>query len=231
MKRSLLVLLGLIAVAAAAACDGGDDDDDSSATPSPTNFVPVGCQIVWITQDPPGQSRYIDYYIVDAPVATWTNGSHVYSQGDATGATNVTGAFVDGFDLVNRVHDAAMVATAGDFSISGLDAANPLAAGNPVQFADSTGQTYFLLDTANNLGASQGTSGTGTFNGVWSQPDDPDVTEGAGTITIVFAGTSQTLGSDLTYALCYDEAAFAPRSAVERVREAGARAAEILRSR
>ncbi len=228
MKRALLISVALSTLAAVAACNGsGDDDDTGSPSPSPTSFVPVGCQIVWITQDPP----FIDYYIVDAPVAEWTNGTHFYSQGDVTGATNVTGGFVNDFDLVTRTEDAAAVATNGDFQISGLDAANPLAVGNAVNFADATAQQYFLLDTANNLSAPQGSSGTGSFAGTWSRPDDPNVTEGAGTITILFQGTSHILGSDLTYALCYDEAGFAPVSKTQRLREAGARAAQLLRSR
>lgn len=214
---------------AVAACSGGGDGGDGGPTPTPTAFVPVGCQIVWINRDPPGQSDVIDYYLVDGPASVWTTGTHAYQQGDPTGATNLTGAFVDDYHLPSGAIGQAMVATAGTFL---LTVESVGVTGSAVAFDDDTAQAYYLIDSAGNLAASQGTSGTGSFAGVWSAPDDPDVTEGSGTVEVLFQGTNLTVGQTSTYALCYDAgSSFAPLSREARIREAGARAAAILAGR
>ena len=231
--RCALLLLTMSALAAGvSACSGdGDDDDDTSPTPTLTPFEPTGCQIVWLTRDPPEQEQFVDYYLVDAPISSWITGEHNYYLGDPTGATNVSGAFVNDYDLVERTYAAAAFATSGEFSLV-VDSNDALAAGTSVSFDDPDYQEYFLLDTAGNLGMSVGATGSGSFDGVWSPPlPMSDVEEGSGTVTFAFFSTNLTLGADLAYAVCYDAGSFAPFTLDQKVKMAGDRAGALLRSR
>lgn len=224
--RLSLLALGLLC-ATVAACSGGGDDDDDGNTPDPGN--PTACQIVWVTRDPPAQTDFFDYYVVDAPVGTWATGDHNYFLGDTTGASNVTGAWVDGYDLVAREWAQAALATSGAFTLALDSGANPHAPGVGIDFDDATAQEYFLLGSSDELTVGIGDAGTGSFTGEWSNPGSPDVQEGSGTISIAYLGSDLTLGTDVAFAQCYGEAAFAPLSRVERVRLAGERAGELLR--
>ena len=199
---------------------GGDDDDDGT-------LDPVGCQIVWVTSDPPGQESTYDYYLVDGPLSLWTTGDHNYYQGDPEGTTNVTGAWVDDYDIVSREWAQAAVATSGTFSLvvgSGLEI------GGSVEFEDATDQDYFLLDPDNNLSTPLGASGTGTFIGEWSNPLSSDVEPGSGTVSFAFSSTAHTLGIDVAWAQCYEAGggAFAAESRIERIKKAGDRAGALL---
>jgi len=226
--RASLFVLALLSLSGIAACSGDDDDDDDN-TPAP--ITPTGCQIVWVTRDPPGQTDRFDYYVVDAPVGSWESGDEGYFIGDPTGVANVTGAWVDDYDLVDREWVQAAVATSGVFSLvlgtSGVAALEP---GLPVEFADSVEQAYFLLGSNDELTVSIGDAGTGTFDGEWSTPGSPDVEEGSGTITIAYLGSDLTLGVDVAFAQCYeDTAAFAPASRTAKIKNAGDRAGALLR--
>lgn len=228
--RLPMLLLVLAALAAgAAACSGGgdDDDDDDGNTPNPID--PTSCQMVWVTRDPPGQSNTFDYYLVDAPVSSWETGDESYYIGDPSGATNVTGAWVDGYDLVAREWDQAALATSGLFTLALSSSGDPLSPGAAVAFSDATTQDYYLLGANDELTSSIGPGGDGSFDGEWSTPGSPDVVEGSGTIAIAYLGTDLTLGVDVAFAQCYEAAAFAPLSRAERIRRAGDRAGELLR--
>lgn len=227
MTRTL-VRLCLLAFAFLSAACSGDDDDDDGATPEPID--PTGCQMVWVTRDPPEQTDTFDYYVVDAPVGSWESGDESYYVGDPTGAANVTGAWVDGYDLVEREWVQAAVATSGVFTLvlstSGDAALEP---GRSVAFDDTTAQSYFLLGSNDELTVSIGDSGTGSFDGEWSIPGSPDVEEGSGTVSIAYLGSDLTLGVDVAFAQCYEETAFAPVSRAETLRRAGDRAGSLLR--
>ena len=232
LKRLLLPALLLAALGAALpACSGGgdDDDDDDGGTNTPNPIDPTGCQIVWVTRDPPEQTDTIDYYVVDAPVTSWEDGDESYFQGDPSGATNVTGAWVDDYDLATREWVQAAVATSGQFQLVLGSGADPLAPGVSVAFDDAVDQEYFLLGPADELTTSIGPGGIGSFDGVWSTPGSPDVEEGTGTIAIAYMSSALTLGMDVAFAQCYEETAFAPPSRGERIRKAGDRAGALLR--
>ena len=224
--RLSLVTLGLLC-AAVAACSGGGDDDDDGNTPNPVD--PTSCQIVWVTRDPPAQTDFFDYYVVDGPLSTWSSGDHGYFLGDTTGATNVTGAWVDDYDLVAREWAQAALATSGVFTLTLGSGADPHAPGVSVEFEDATAQEYYLLGSSNELTIAIGDAGIGSFTGEWSVPGSPDISEGSGTINIAFLGSDLMLGLDVAFAQCYGDAAFAPLSRVERVRLAGERAGALLR--
>lgn len=226
-RRSLWVLLvtsGVMAVIASAC----SSSSSSAPTPTPTPFFPIACQVVWITNDPPTQDRTIDYYVVDAPVGSWvTNSSAQYAFGDT--AQGFEGGFVLRYDLVNGSSQGTAVATTGSF-VLGLTPAG-LAINAAVAFTGNSPQNYFALTSGGAPGASQGSSGIGIFVGLWSDPGSPDVTDGEGTVEILFSGTSFTLGNSLSYALCYSEGAtplFKPVNGT-RIKEAGRHAAKLLR--
>jgi hypothetical protein len=226
--RHSLLALALLGAAVAACSGGGGDDDDDGGTPDPGS--PTSCQIVWVTRDPPAQTDFFDYYVVDAPVASWETGDHSYFLGDTTGATNVTGAWVDDYDLVAREWTQAALATSGVFTLALGSGASPHAPGVAVDFDDATPQEYYLLGSSDELTTAIGEAGTGSFLGEWSAPGSPDVVEGSGTISIAHLGSDLTLGLDVAFAQCYgDASAFAPLSRIERVRLAGERAGELLR--
>lgn len=226
-----LVVLPLVTAVLSAACaaSDGDDDDASPHVPFPVPvasyvppIVPTACQIAWVTSDPPGQNGVIDYYVVDAPLSSWEPGDESYYQGDPSGVTNVSGAWVDDYDVVQREWAQAAVATSGVFQLGG----DPIANGAAIAFQDDVAQEYFLLDEADELSVSVGTGGTGAFAGVWSFYEP---VAGSGEIALAILGTNATLGTDVAYGLCYEAAAgFAPLSRAARLRQAGDRAAALL---
>ena len=226
-RRFLLLATLLSSMAVAAACTGDDDDDAGSPTPtgSATPFDPVSCQIVWVNRDPPTQTNIIDYYVVDAPIGTWVMGTAEYFQGDTTGLNNITGAFVNGYNIATDTEVEAMVATSGQFQLTLADTD----AGSPVSFSDLVAQEYFVIDSAANLAASQGNSGTGSFSGTWTPPDSTTVVPGSGTIGVLYHGSSLTMGQSVSYALCRDAGSSltAPTRA-QIVRAAGRRAGALL---
>lgn len=227
IRRLLLLATLLSSMAVAAACTGDDDDDGGSPTPtgSPTPFNAVGCQIVWVTRDPPTQSNIIDYYIVDAPIGTWVTGTAQFFQGDTTGVTNVTGAFQNDFNIATDDGVEAMAATSGDFRLTVADTN----AGSAVSFDDLVAQEYFVIDSANNFAESQGDSGTGSFSGTWTPPGSSTVVEGSGTIDVLYHGSSLVMGQTLSYALCYDAgSSFTTMSREQKIRAAGRRAGALL---
>jgi hypothetical protein len=228
MRRSLWLLVIALSVVAvvAAACSSSSS---SSPTPTPTPFHPIACQVVWITNDPPTQDQTIDYYVIDGPVGNWVADSSAQLSFGA--GTSQQGAFEGGFvlryNLVNGSNQGTAVATTGDFAI-GLDPLTGLTINNPIAITDNSSHDYFALTTAGVLGANEGSSGAGTFIGLWSDPDSPDVNAGGGTISILFSGTSFTLGNSLSYALCYVEGTTPLFTPQERIQEAGRRAAKHL---
>lgn len=226
MRRRARLLPSVVACAAIASACGSDGDGGGGDGPE---LEPVRCQIVWVTVDPPGQESTYDYYVVDAPVAHWvSSGTVSFDVSDPTGEDNVTGAWVDGFDVVSREWEQSAVATSGVFALTVSSSA--VAVGAPVEFSDESPQQYYLLDSAGNLTISLGASGTGTFIGEWSDPRSPDVVPGTGNVTITYLGSDMTLGIDSSWAQCFEEeVSFAPLSREERLRRAGDRASEILR--
>ena len=215
--------LGAAAIAAAACSGSKSKSAAGSPTPSPIVFNPTSCQVVWVTDQT--APNVIDYYVVDAPVSVWAAGTTTagFFQGDPSGATDVTGAYVRGFDVATQTRQAAMVATSGTFQIS-LASTNPIGAGQPVSELDSTPQDYFLLATNGALTVDEGASGTGSFDGQWSKPQDPNVTHGVGTVTVMFDGSSLIMGQSFSYALCYEKTAFAPQTLEQLLADVGARA-------
>ena len=226
LRSSWLLFAAALAGAAlaAAACSGGKSKSAAgSPTPSPIVFNATSCQVVWVTDET--APNVIDYYVIDAPVSVWAAGTSTagYFQGDPSGATDVTGAYVRGFDVATQKRQAAMVATSGTFQIS-LASSNPIGTGQPVSVLDASAQEYFLIATNGALTTDEGAGGTGSFDGQWSKPLDPNVTHGVGTMTVMFGGTSQILGQSFSYALCYEKTAFAPQTLEQLLSDAGARA-------
>ena len=182
---------------AAAACTGGGDDDDDGASPSPTPpFTADGCQIVWIDQIAGGPAGLVDVFLLDAPIAAWTVGTHAWG-GPATGR------FFRRYDLNTGDYDYRAVVTSGTYTM--IFAATT--AGNFVQFEDDTPQSLYLVDTAGQPSALAGTSATGTFDGFLSDPFAANVTPGQGDFSVMVGTTSFSLGGDLSYSVCYEGAA------------------------
>lgn len=223
------LLFAMLAAASTASCSGGGGDDGDGGSPTPTPGPVTSCQLLWVTRDPPGQSDVVDYYLVDAPLSSWVSGDEAFYLGDPDGITNVTGAWVDDYDLVDREWAQAALATSGVFTLTLTSGADRVAAGMPVGFEDVLPQAYYLLGPGGELTSSIGPGGTGTFDGVWSDPASADVEEGSGTITIAYFGSAMTLGVDLAYGKCYAaSSAFAPPAREETLRQAGDRAGALL---
>lgn len=230
-RNSLLALFALTATAVAvgsAACSSSAGGGGATPTPSVsgTPFTPARCQIVWMRRLPP--TSKIDYYVVDAPSGAFVSGTNSYFIGDSTGATNVEGAFVYHYDLVNGSNAGAAVASSGVFAVA-TGPTDPLKIGGTISFNDTTPQHYFTLSSAGLPVADQGSSGTGDFTGNWSDPGSPDTTPGIGTMHVLFMGSSFTLGGDLSYAECFEAAAFSAMTHEQRISAAGRRAADYLR--
>ncbi len=207
--RVLLSLAGTAAVAVACAGGNGDDDDTSSPTPTPVNVD--YCQIVWVTQEPPiavGTTTY-DIFLVDAPLGAWTTGTKSYG---VSAPGTFVGVFYDGRETDTGPARNAAVTTSGSF---GLVLANGTTTDAGVQWSDTSVQQFFALDqAAGTVGAFTGTGGTGSFDGVWSDPDTLPLTPGSGLVTVVWMGTSLQLGVQGSYARCYDRpTTFQSRSA------------------
>lgn len=201
-----LALLLVALAAAAVACTGSGDDDDV-ASPSPTPPLAAdGCEIVWVTNTTPGPNGLVDLWLVDVPIGSWTVGTHLYG--------GITATWYEDYDLDDldgETYGRRAIATSGDFALSAVSTTGAF-----VRFVDSEPQMIWTLSTAGALVASQGTSGTGLFEGLLSDPFAPNVTPGVGTITLVIEGTSRSLGQDLSYSVCYEDAAL---TRPERLRE------------
>lgn len=192
------VAAATLAVALAAGCASGSADGGNVVTPTPTPFMPTGCQIVWFSDA--GAGALVNAWLVQMPVSEWTTGSHVFG----TGANDALGSLYYHLDPTFETAEAIGRVTTGSFS---LDVAG-LAAGDPVAFADTGAEPIFdVLSGA--PGAVVGTRQNGTFTGVWSDPS-PDVpaTPGSGSFSVFFDGSSLTLGTKTSYAVCYDENGF-----------------------
>lgn len=190
-------LLLTATVAAAACTGGGGDDDDVVPSPSPTPaFNADGCQIAWIDHIDGAPSSVVDVFLLDAPVAAWTVGSHGWG-------SPATGRFFHRFDTNTSGYDYRAIVTSGAYTM--LFATTT--AGNFVQLADDVAQPVYLLDTAGSPAALAGTSGTGTFEGFLSDPYAANVTPAQGDFSIMVGTTAFSLGGDLSYAICYEGAA------------------------
>lgn len=210
-RRSSAVLLAaaLATIAVAGGACSGGSKSNAHPTPSPTPFTPTNCQIAWFTAEAaPGK---YDVYVVDMPAADWTTGTKNY------GGTH-NGIFYKGFDLSAQVNAASALATAGTFMIT---VSSGIAVGESVAFSDPDPQGY----VTGVPGSVIGSGGVGTFHGVWSDPSPSgNPSFGAGTVSLVWATTSFTLGQDATMGICYSGTAFqslevTPLPALERADE------------
>lgn len=208
MRRlRLFGLLGALGIAVVACT--GDDDDDDGATPSPTPvFNADACQIVWLNRN---TADLVEFWLVDVPVADWTVGTHAYGAPGGPIA-HVTASWYEDYDLVTETYSRRAVATSGVFTFRAVTQTS----GAFVRFEDTSPQPIWTIDTAGALVANQGTSGTGAWEGLLSDPYSANVTAGEGSITLVIDGTARELGQDLSYAVCYKNAALARP---ERMRE------------
>lgn len=203
-RAAALFVVGVAALAVgAAAC--GSKSSSGHPTPSPTPFTATNCEIGWFTaQAAPGK---YDAYVVDMPLASWTSGTKTF---DGSGTL---GTFYRGLDLSSQAYDVAAVATAGTFLVS---VSNGTAAGESVGFTDPDVQAY------EQGGVAVATGGDGSFHGVWSDSGPAsNPSYGAGTINMMWQGSSFLLGQDAALAVCYDASAFesasrAPSSALLR---------------
>ncbi len=176
------------------ACAGEEENGGTEPTPSPTEPFPADrCEILWINS---AEGERIDFFRLSGAVAAWVTGS---SHGYALSAEDgFVGTYVRGYDLDDGTFDLQAVVTSGTFALT----VPAVTAGASIAFADSSAQPVYLLDTAGSPSVPSGTSGTGTFTGVWSDPYSSDVVPGDGSFRIVILGTATVLGEDLTYATC-----------------------------
>lgn len=195
--RSTLFAATLLAVTAVsfAACSG-DDDGGDGADPTPTPAFPADrCHIVWSTES----EERTDLFVLDAPFANWvTSSSHALVTGTGGFRATYLGDYEVGTD------SAAVVAAVTTGTIA-------IATGEPgpsvfLDFENEVPRPLFHVDTAGNPTAFAGSGGTGTFSGFWSDPWSANVVPGSGTISVLVDGTSRTLGSDVSYAVCYEVA-------------------------
>lgn len=189
----LCAMLLTASVAVAACTGGGDDDDDDAASPSPTPpFTADGCQIVWISPVAAGPAGRVDVYLLDAPIAAWTVGTHAYG-------APATGRFFRAYDLNTGGYDYRALATSGTYTMTFAGTT----AGTFVRFEDDTPQPLYLLDTAGAPAALAGTSATGNFEGFLSDPYAANVQPGQGDLSVMVGTTAFSLGGDLSYSICY----------------------------
>lgn len=207
MRATLpLVFVATATAAVAVACSGGGAaGDDTTTTPTPTPSPVDACQIVWVSADADSSLR--DVFLVDAPLADWTTGANSYA------VTSPLGLYYRGKDPSNPAAFAlsAAACTSGAFD---LVLGNGTVTSASIAFNDSAPQTFFAFDESNaEIGAFVGTGGTGSFSGLWSNPQSPDPIPGSGTIEIHYLGTSLVLGGITSYATCYAHQSFTERTA------------------
>lgn len=182
----------VVAVSSAACSGGGGDDDDDEPTPTPV-FDADRCHLVW-ENDLAGGLK--DLYVVDAPVAAWVLGSdHQYS----TSSSGFQAAFFGGLDVASGEFETTAIVTTGTFALS----LSGTQAGNGLGFDDLDPQSLFAVDSAGAPAGFLGTGGTGSFDGLWSDPYSQNVSPGNGTLTVLLDGTARVIGVDLSYGVCY----------------------------
>ena len=188
-----LVLVSLAGAAVASvACSGSGGGGTTTPTPPPP-FVPDGCQIVWMSEETAAAPSIVDVMLLDVPIGDWAVGTHAYA------AAGPRGLFYKHYDLSTGAFTARAIEQTGSFQLF----ATSTSSGGFVHFVDDTAQELVLVDTAGNPVASEGTSGTGSFFGPLSDPFAQNVLPGSGAMSVVFAGTAEQLGHDLSYAVCY----------------------------
>lgn len=199
---AMLLATALVALAVAvAACSGKGSCKNCGVPKGVTN-----CQIDW-TNLGSVTGRY-DVYLVDLPVADWNGGTKNYN---FTAGDQINAVFYK--DLIittNGPGDYASRAmtTSGQFTI----AVNGTAIGTTVQFNDAGGHSFWNVAGNNQIGSFEGSGGVGQFNGPIEDATSPSGI-GAGTITLTYQGTSETVGTTyVRYSVCYAKSGsgFAP---------------------
>lgn len=208
--RLLLTLFSVLTLGVGlSACPGPKGDDDDG--PANTN-----CQVVW-ANDGSTALRY-DIYLVDMPIAEWTDGTKEYDYED----TDRVAIFYDEMLVASNLYLARAITTAGTFSVT---ATQGTAIGEPVTLADDGNQVYFDLGANDKAGVYVGSGGVANFASNWSKPCpcppgalDPDPTA---RVAISYLNTSYSLGGFTNYAICYRrDGAFAEESPARRATRA-----------
>jgi len=205
--RPVLALLGAVSLlASVAACSDEQGADD------PLPITPTRCAVYWARENTLDDPPSLDFFAVDQPISAWDTGPGSY--GGPQGAERDGTFAYRSPDGSLSLAESIGVATDGDFDL----VIEGVAGGDDVTFTDSTGQA--LVDGRVVMAPpTVGTAGAASFTGVWSALDadtSSAIDWGTGTVTILYLGSSITLGgAELggmsSYAQCYDaEAAFAP---------------------
>ncbi len=188
-RRSIpLAIMATGALAFGLAACSGDDDDIASPTPTPYN--PDICFIVWAKANSVNAANF-DAYFWQAAATEVANGAGNYVFN--TGAfDSVLGFFYYNTNATLDAYAALGVNTAGDYTLT-IDG---LQMDDNFDFADTTNNQYFDVPATGPLGAQIASNGTGTFDGVLSDPEPgAPATPGTGTLTIAYAGSSLALGA------------------------------------
>ncbi len=201
-----------LAMLSAIACGGGGDAGDDESSGSDGAFQPDGCLIEWYGPNSAGSDVY-NVYVVDLPVENWADGSYGF---EVDGAGGNLGLFFYGVEAGGELEDAVAVgiATNGTFQVTSEGTSE----GDAVGFQQPAKTQYFAYDVdEGTLGASLGSGGIGSFSGVWSDPDaldSSDVSAGEGEVAfpnLVNGSDLGSLGSLLTFGICYELPSEAPR--------------------
>ena len=201
--RPRVLLLGAtiaMALVAAFACtSGGPFGGHNSPTGSPTNPQVDTCKIVW-WNTAQANVAHQDLFQIDAPLADWVTGTAGYAVNSPVGLV-----YLDKDPTTQTsIAAAAAICTAGSFD---LVLGNATATSASIAFFDGAPQPFYALNQTNGtIGAYVGTGGAGTFHGVWSDPAGTAPIPGTGTVTVVWEGTTLTLGQQGSYAICYRKA-------------------------
>lgn len=195
-RHALFVATLLATAVSFAACTGGGDDGGDGPDPTPTPAFPADrCHIVWSTES----AERTDLFVLDAPFASWvTSTSHALT----TGTAGFRATFLGDYDVLT---DSAVVVAAVTTGTISVVTAEPGPA-SFLSFDSEVPRPLFHVDSAGTPVAFAGTGGTGSFSGFWSDPWSANVSPGSGTIAVLVEGTARTLGSDLSYAVCYEVA-------------------------
>ncbi len=160
-----------------AGCSGG-------RAGSPGSRV-TNCEIVWA--GPGATSSEQSVYVVDAPVASWTDGTHAY--GDANAAI-----FYDGYDASNGTYLSRTLVTDGTYTVAVEDGTN---AGGRVSLVDLGGHAL---------------GGFAIFHGRWSDPATPlerTPGESGNFVDLTVGGSTQRIEA-ASFGLCYNAEPTAP---------------------
>jgi hypothetical protein len=204
-----LSLAGLVAAAViVGACGGGGGSSNPVASPTP--FNPTNCQVAWLTAAASQAGAY-QVYVIDMPIANWTTGTKAFSP--SAGGNSAT--FYYELDLSTSVAKAIGHASSGSFAVT----AGGTTAGDSISVTDSAGVTLF--DATGLSGAVIASGGTGTFDGVWSDPSpnaNPVFGSSSSAISVVYAGSSLSIGAQGSLGICYQQSSFAPLTPLERAK-------------